>query len=192
MNVNDISDILNGHKMWLNGEAGGKRADLEGANLQDADLEGADLRRARLQGASLRGANLQGANLQGASLEGADLQGADLEDARLEDAYLQGANLRSANLEGADLRSADLEGCAGNNNQIRSLFVSDVYQITYTAECLQIGCQRHKITEWWDFEDDVIDDMDDGALDWWRDNKGFIRMAIEKYPATPTGREGEK
>jgi hypothetical protein len=31
--------------------------------------------------------------------------------------------------------------------------------------------------------------MDSGALEWWKENKDFIFMAIEKYPAKPTGKE---
>lgn len=29
------------------------------------------------------------------------------------------------------------------------------------------------------------------ALKFWRENKDFIRMTVEKFPATPTGFEGE-
>lgn len=98
------------------------------------------------------------------------------------------ADLRGADLRRSSLRDADLWGCTGNNRQIKSLFISGKYQITYTAEYLQIGCQRHEISSWWDFDDEKISSMDDGALDWWRDNKDFIRMAIDKYPAVKTGK----
>ena len=43
MKQKELDEILRLHKMWLNGEEGGKRADL-----QDADLWGADLRCANL------------------------------------------------------------------------------------------------------------------------------------------------
>ena len=96
-------------------EAVGKRAYLQGADLQGAYLQGADLRGAYLQGADLQGADLQGAYLQGAYLRGAYLrgaylQGADLQGADLQGAYLQGAYLRGAYLQGADLQGADLRG----------------------------------------------------------------------------------
>ena len=49
--------ILDEHEKWLTGE-GGKRADLQGA-----DLQGADLQWANLQGAYLQWADLQGEEL---------------------------------------------------------------------------------------------------------------------------------
>ena len=79
MNTDELKTMLEKHKLWLDDEEGGKRADL-----RDADLRGANLRGANLQYANLRGANLRGANLRGADLRGADLQRADLLDANLD------------------------------------------------------------------------------------------------------------
>ena len=56
-----LSEILNLHRMWAHGQEGGKRADLT-----DTDLAGAILVGANLKGANLDGANLKGANLNGA------------------------------------------------------------------------------------------------------------------------------
>ena len=64
----ELADILKKHKMWLNGEVGGIRADLYRTDLRWADLYGTDLRGANLGLADLRGANLRGANLSGADL----------------------------------------------------------------------------------------------------------------------------
>jgi len=87
----------------------------------------------------------------------------------------------------ADLSGAELWACAGNRKQIRSLFISDVYSITYTSEHLQIGCKRYSIKDWWEFDDKKILEMDGKrALKFWRENKEFIKMAIEKFPATQT------
>ena len=54
----ELTEILELHKKWLNNEIGGVRANLSGANLSGANLSGANL-----SGANLRGANLRGANL---------------------------------------------------------------------------------------------------------------------------------
>ena len=99
MDQKELDKILELHKMWLWGDANGKRADLYGADLRGANLRGADLSGANLRGADLRGANLRDANLRGADLYGADLRGADL----------SGADLSGADLSGADLRGADLD-----------------------------------------------------------------------------------
>ena len=105
MDEKKLDDILASHKRWLNGEDGGKRADL-----READLRGAYLRDADLSGADLRGADLHGADLHGADLRGADMYGADLRGADMYKADLRGASLRGADLCGAYLRKADLSG----------------------------------------------------------------------------------
>ena len=46
--MENISEILRNHKLWLKDEDGGERA-----NLIDADLRGANLRGADLSGANL-------------------------------------------------------------------------------------------------------------------------------------------
>ena len=134
---------------------------------------------------SLRGANLIGANLIGANLRGADLAGTNLRYSNL-----TGANLRYANLEGANLIGANLWQCGGNRNEIKSIFISSTYPITYTSEVLQIGCERHNIEDWWEFDDARIITMDGKkALKFWRKYKGLIKNIIEVSPATPTGKE---
>ena len=44
----EIAEILRKHKLWLNGEIDGVRADLRGADLYEVNLRGADLRGADL------------------------------------------------------------------------------------------------------------------------------------------------
>ena len=107
MTKEQLDEILEKHKKWLNDEPGGERANLFGANLRGADLFGANLRGADLFEADLFRADLFRANLRGANLRGADLRGADLRGADLCGANLRGAHLQGANLWGADLRGAD-------------------------------------------------------------------------------------
>ena len=83
-----LKEILEKHKIWLEGGEGGSRANMSRADLSDANLRGADLSDANLSGADLSDADLRGANLRCA-----DLSGADLSDANLSDADLRGANL---------------------------------------------------------------------------------------------------
>ena len=53
MTRTELSEILERHRKWLAGEAGGQRADLRGAKLSDTVLRGADLSDADLRGADL-------------------------------------------------------------------------------------------------------------------------------------------
>ena len=58
----ELVEILRKHKLWLNDDPSGERADLYRANLTEANLY-----RANLTGANLTGANLTGANLKTAT-----------------------------------------------------------------------------------------------------------------------------
>lgn len=62
-----LKEIVILHEKWLEGEPGGKRADL-----RDADLSYTNLSYTNLSYANLKGANLKGADLRGANLSGAD------------------------------------------------------------------------------------------------------------------------
>jgi uncharacterized protein YjbI with pentapeptide repeats len=103
-----LKEILDLHKRWLNNEPDGKQANLRNADLRKADLRKADLRYANLYNADLRYANLRYANLRYADLRYANLRNANLRGADLRGANLRGANLRYADLRYADLYDADL------------------------------------------------------------------------------------
>ena len=132
------------------------------------------------------GANLIGANLNRASLNGANLEGANLSGASLCLANLIGANLNRASLNGANLEGANLEGASGINDYVKSMQI-ETYPICYTHDTMQIGCQRHLISEWFAFDDARIRHMDGRkALDFWRKYKAWIFQTIELCPAKPT------
>ena len=139
-----IKEILDKHKKWLNGEAGGERANLRNADLCGADLCGADLCGANLRGANLRGADLCGANLRDANLCGANLRDANLRDANLCGANLCGANLRDANLRDADLCGANLRDanlCDANLRGAKNTdrVIWNIYTAFYPLQCPEKG-----------------------------------------------------
>ena len=179
IHINGVSlqVILDLHGKWFRGGDGGKRADLQGADLSGAnlygadllgaDLRGADLRRADLSGANLPGADLSGADLRRADLSVADLSWADLQGANLSEANLQGANLSEANLSGANLSEANLSGAnlsganlsgakfhiAKQDVEVRTM--QDVTLVQGSRHggirvrgLLKIGCQEHTIEHW--------------------------------------------
>jgi uncharacterized protein YjbI with pentapeptide repeats len=148
----NIKEILELHRLWLQGDSKGVKA-----NLRDADLRGADLSEADLSGADLREANLYGADLSGANLHEADLRG---------------TNLRGTNLRGANLRST-----IGNMKEIKTL-IFDNWVVNYTDTIMQIGCERHTIDEWFSFSDERIDSMNENALTWWKKYRKGIDLII--------------
>ena len=126
-----------------------------------------------------------GDTLHGAHLSRADLSGANLSRADLSRADLSGANLRGANLRWASLREADLR-CSGNMRQLRTMQI-DTWQIGYTPDTLQIGCQRHAIGKWarWSTEAGRawIAKMDPCALAWAERNLDLVLAIIAANPA---------
>jgi hypothetical protein len=123
--------------------------------LRGVDLSGIDLRDANLRGAHLRDADLRGAHLSGADLSGANLYGADL---------------RRANIRGADLRGANLRNIIGKVYQITGL----CWQVIFTENQIQIGCEIHPVEEWKSFSDEEIAEMDNYALTFWKEYKTYI------------------
>ena len=177
----NINKIIEQHALWLdtNGEEGSR------ANLTRANLDGANLNGVNLHGANLNGVNLHGANLNGANLNGANLSRANLTRANLTHAKLTHANLTRANLD-----YAKLDGASGNLNNIKSVFC-DTYPVTYTAEVMQIGCQCHKLEDWWSFDDARIIEMEGKtALKWWRTWKPILQQIIATSPANATEHVG--
>ena len=101
-------------------------------------------------------------------------------------ASLYGASLYGANLKGASLKGANLYGASGVNDYVKCIQI-ETYPITYTSEVMQIGCERHKITEWRDFDSRRIAYMDGkSALKFWAKYKDWIFQTIELCPAKPT------
>ena len=193
----NINQIIEQHALWLDTDGKeGSRADLTRANLYGVNLAHVNLTRANLYcanltcadlyGANLDSINLNGANLNGANLYGANLYGANLNGANLYGANLYGANLYGANLDGAKLEGANLDSASGNLNNLKSVFC-DTYPVTYTAEVMQIGCQCHKIEDWWSFDDSRIIEMEGkAALKWWRTWKPILQQIIATSPANAT------
>ena len=101
------------------------------------------------------------------------LRGEGGERANLTGANLTGANLTRANLTRADLTRADLWGAIGNGREICSI-QAPKYPVTFTAQIMQIGCQRWTLAEWQGFDDSRIAAMDSGALEWWHVWKPII------------------
>jgi len=124
-----------------------------------------------------------------ADLSFADLSFADLSSADLRYANLSYADLRYANLSSANLSSADLRYASGNAAELKTIHL-ETYPIAYTAEYLQIGCERHPIADWWSFDDDRIAKMDGTtSRRFWDKWKVVLKQIIEMSPATPTGHE---
>ena len=110
MTKEELTKALELHKLWLNGDEKGVKADLSYATLSYATLSNATLRYATLSNATLRNATLRNADLCNADLSYADLSYADLSYADLSCADLSYADLSNADLSCADLRNATLRG----------------------------------------------------------------------------------
>ena len=114
----------------------------------------------RNRGAYLRGADLRGTDLSGADLNDADLSGTDLRGAYLNDAYYNGEKLDKEPIQLLGLK----------------------YFILITKEQIKIGCELHKASEWKEFDDKRIIEMNGKeALKWWKEHKDLILKAHELH-----------
>ena len=173
LNEEQIDEILRKHQMWLDGDSAGDRA-----NLSNADLRGANLSSANLYSANLSKANLSSANLYGANLSFANLSGANLSFANLSGANLTRATMCGANLE--EVRS--LLVASGNMMEIETV-QCETWPVAYTASHMQIGCQLHKLDDWWSYSDERISRMSVDALSWWQKWKPVLKLIIDTSPA---------
>ena len=114
------------------------------------------------------------ANLAGANLAGANLAGA----------YLAGAYLAGANLAGANLADANLAGAKWRNGITLTRAPLQLFGLAYTVNILdahmQIGCELHALSEWREFDDARIVQMDGKtALKFWRAHKAALLALAE-------------
>lgn len=164
---------------------------LKNTNLSSSDLSHSDLSHCNASNSNFRNTNLSytklcSMNLYYASLNNSNLHYSDLSGTDLSRTDLSGTNLTGCKLEYTILEGAYLENTTGNMKELKSLFL-ETYPVCYTSTILQIGCEQHKIADWWNFSNSTITAMGGRkALKFWRKYKDFIRMTIELSPAIPT------
>ena len=127
MEEKELRMVLDSHRRWLDGEIGGEKASLGGADLGGMKLVGLNLLGADLCGANLEGADLSNSILSNANMQEANLAGANLNKAVLTEASLKGASLKRVSLFRTDMSCAYLRGA---NLQRASL----VQTLLYNAE----------------------------------------------------------
>ena len=89
-------------------------------------------------------------------------------------AYLSRADLSGANLYGANLYGERID-------KIPMQICGLKWWINITKKHIQIGCEVHEAEEWFKFKDSRIKLMDSDAVDWWKENKDFIKSAWEQH-----------
>ena len=77
------------------------------------------------------------------------------------------ANLREANLRGANLYGAIIDGETVFKNPIH-IPCGLKYIALITDGYMRLGCKRYKHSEWAEFSDYQIAEMDSGALEFWK------------------------
>ena len=96
----------------------------------------------------------------------------------VEAAIAERANLWDANLQGANLRGANL-WCAKN----APLIITGLRWVVYISGTgnMRIGCQNHSIKHWDNFPDELINRMDDCALEFWKQHKEMLMGICNSY-----------
>ena len=96
----EFERVMADHKLWLEDNTKGKRADLSEIDLSEQDLSGMDFSHANMMGINLRGSNLSDANLSYADLSKAYLHNVDLTNATINGACFFNANLTKITMDG--------------------------------------------------------------------------------------------
>ena len=139
----ELEKVLELHKLWLNDERVGKRADLsytdlKGVDLSDINLSHANLSHANLSHANLRYVNLKDANLSNAILIDTNLTRANLTYTCLTDANLSDADLKETNLSYANLSNANLSD-AYLNHAILTGVRTNHLTLFFSLQCPEEG-----------------------------------------------------
>lgn len=58
---------------------------------------------------------------------------------------------------------------------VHDVITSAKWDIAFSDEHIQIGCQLCRINDWFKFDDEIIASMDYHALDWWREWKPILQ-----------------
>lgn len=154
----ESNEALQLHKLWLDGDLDGVRADFSGKDLSGLSFAYASLKRAICVGTNFTGADFRGANFSGANCMDAKFPDADFTDAICMDANFSGADFHDATGDGKRIRTTK----------------TDRYTINHHDDRCQIGCKNYSLAEWSEFPDDEIARMDTGALAWWKEWREFV------------------
>ena len=106
-----------------------------------------------------------------------------VETAIAQDANLRGADLQGADLRDANLRGADLQGAYLRNAKNAPLIITGLRWVVYISGTgnMRIGCQNHSIKHWDNFSDELINRMDDCALEFWKQHKEILMGICNSY-----------
>lgn len=127
MQTDQVKKIIFLHQRYLTGQAGGRCANLQNADLAKLNLDGVDLRTVQASGvrfndASLRLADLSKGDLFGAHFERADMRCANLLGADLRGAFFVETKLAGAVMESADLRPGAIYDAGGGTIDDSSIY----------------------------------------------------------------------
>jgi uncharacterized protein YjbI with pentapeptide repeats len=106
--ADQVKKIIFLHQRFLTGQAGGRCANLQNADMSKLGLDGVDLRSMQASGVRFNDASLRMADLSKSDLFGAHFERADMRRANLLGADLRGAFFVETRLAGAIMESADL------------------------------------------------------------------------------------
>jgi hypothetical protein len=114
MTENELFEIIEKHKRWLDNEDGGEmatlqNADLSGLRLDHVDLQGVNFINANLQNIHIEASNFRHANFSGANLGHAFISKSDFSCVNFQHTILKNVIAFHANFHEADFRYANLQ-----------------------------------------------------------------------------------
>jgi len=105
-------------------------------------------------------------------------------ESKVEYPDLRGANLRGADLRGANLRGANLYGANGETIKIfhAPVIIQGLHwTVIIAGNFMEIGCERHLVTDWAKFKESRIKLMDSQASKFWKENKESLLVLAQNH-----------
>ena len=188
----DINVIINQHKLWLNDDKCGKRADFSESNLinvnlsdmdlryidfSGSDLSGCDFSNSDLRGCNLISCDLSYGNFNGCDLRYTDLRGSDLSNCKLTNCDFRGSDLYNSNLKDSDISDSDIRFLSSANGIELACINAGIYQVVLAKYKIAIGDKIFTIEEWRSFNDDYMSKNYEISLEWLSEWKFIVSIS---------------
>jgi uncharacterized protein YjbI with pentapeptide repeats len=148
---------------------------FEGGTFRGGTFEGGTFWGGTFWGGTFEGGDFRGGDFRGGTFWGGTFWGGTFEGGTFWGGTFEGGTFEGGTFEGGTFWGGDFEG--GTSTKLQPLYLAGLcWQITITDEHMTIGCETHKLSDWWAFDDSTIDAMDrNDALPFWRAHKATLR-----------------
>jgi len=138
---------------------------FSGLDFMDADFRNTDFKNTDFRNTDFRNTNFWNADFMDADFRNTDFMDADFRN----------TDFRNTDFRNTDFRNTNFWNVIGDGLKIKTLTLPK-YKVVIIGDKIQIGCKKYTFNEWFNFTDEHISKMDEGALWWWNKWKEVIKL----------------